>query len=149
MDLDSRLHNWGRVVREKGRAQASVGSLEGQYRSPQRWNEDDAPMPVAPPLTGIQIADGWQVEAAWSTLALDRRTMLRSHYCDRQRPAVVNAILRRSTKMRVTDYACELAIARGLIAAALQRSQVENSSIARTFVRKVLDYLSKTDYNNA
>lgn len=78
--LTARLHNWARALRwypDLSRAQ----SLEGFYRSPQRW---DAPPLWAPPP--ISYADAWEVELAWRQCSQRDRWCLKCHYHDRLHP---------------------------------------------------------------
>lgn len=128
-DIDARLWNWGRVVRESMSGPRRVGSLEGQWRSPQ-W--DQPVYALLLPLTGRDIKDGWEVEAAWVSLADKHRQALRYRYCWR-------------TAVREGP----LLLAKGAILSALNRSEGQNRSMVREIIKRTLAIVSRTTYNDA
>ncbi len=141
--LESRLRNWGRVVRDAGPGAKSCGSLEAGWRSPQVWDEPVHATNL--PLTGADMADGWAVETAWATLGRLNRAILRSHYCWRSHYAA--AALRASRRLGTTHYNGTLDLAHAAMLSALQRPIDQNRNIVHQFVKTTLAVVVAVDYN--
>jgi hypothetical protein len=137
MDIAERLTNWGAVMR-LGRAQGRAMSFEGRFRSPQSYHW------VEPPLTyrGPRDAkDAWRVEAAWSSLPLFDRIILRGHYCLMWIPARTCRIAASAcgrhcveTGYEAARFASEL-----LIGLALICTDAENKRVCRAILSETLD----------
>lgn len=136
MDIEDRLDNWGRAVRFRKRSGHAM-SFEGNYRSPQR-NHWEAPVMAIP--KGIAPDDAWEVEAAWSTLPLPQRIMLRCHYCLRWPEHRTCRFLGRAadTLVKPHQYEAVRQDAVTAIAQALVRSESQNRNIRRTAVQETL-----------
>lgn len=136
MNIEDRLDNWARAVRFRCRRGHAM-SFEGNYRSPQR-NHWDAP--VIPITRNIDSDDAWQVEAAWSTLALPHRIMLRCHYCMRWPPHRTCKFMGKAANMLIKLYQYEQhrLAAQDAITQALERSASQNRNIVRSAVKEAL-----------
>lgn len=144
MDIETRLENWGRAVRFRNRRGHAM-SFEGNYRSPQRNHWD---VPVPPVNRSIDPDDAWQVEAAWATLGLVHRIILRCHYCIHWPANRICRFIGRSagTLIKVYQFDSERLRAQGAIELALVRSQTQNRNIVRTAVKESLAIPEKVVY---
>lgn len=144
MNIEDRLDNWARAVRFRNRRGHAM-SFEGNYRSPQRNHWD---VPVVPVSRNIDVDDAWRVEAAWSTLALPHRIILRCHYCMRWPSHRTCRFLGRVANILIKPYEYEAhrLRAQDAITQALERTQSQNRNIVRSEVRKTLALTNELSY---
>jgi hypothetical protein len=74
-DLNSRLRNWGRVVRfYETEPHGRCFSIEGGWRSPQHWHPEE-PRPPSP-----DVRDAWHVENGVQVLRARSQAVLRGRF---------------------------------------------------------------------
>lgn len=142
--LDDRLTNWGRAMCP-GQATRTCGSIEGQYRSPQRNHWELVPNAPRP---WVDQQDAAIVETAWGSLILLQRIMLRGHYCDKWIPPRICRIAARLTRqpVKASDFDSYLTDAQCGIALALRRAPEVNRDILRFRTKIMLDTSTKILY---
>lgn len=135
--LEDRLTNWGHSMRLHRNAGRTM-SFEGRYRSPQsnHW--------LLPPTTYLGIhdlRDAWHVEAAWSSLPLFERIILRGHYCLLWTPGHICRIAATAAHRHCRESGYDLMryAAQLLIAEALGRTDGTNRATSRDWVKEELD----------
>lgn len=134
-DLEPRLRNWGRWCLWRAR-QGCAASLEGGYRSPQRW---EAP-PVNPPPE-LDPKDGIVLESAVCALPIFDHALLRAWHVTRWKEGDCIVAAKRAASMPRSlwlEFDPAYASACGKLEEQLCIPAVVRKDRARALVRKIL-----------
>ena len=100
------LSNWRRCVHVYGWQQRQVGSLEGNYRSPQHWHAEPVRGPEPDRIAGYRVEDAWrQLESVCD------RMLLRYVHVFRVSEQAARRMLRRSWGCEVGEIGEALLVA--------------------------------------
>lgn len=148
LDLEERLEGWATFWRWKlGLEQAA--SIEGQYRSPQPWDQ-----PIPPAWLDVDEDDVQAIESAVCAMDLFHHTLLKLWYIRRRDEDTCLTTARRAAgepkearrrgkgeggRIRAADsFRSSLAMAKALLLAELARPAVVRKRRASEYVRNLL-----------
>jgi hypothetical protein len=114
------------------------------YRSPQPWNA-----PVARFRGLLNVPDAYRVEAAWGSLDLGQRILLRGHCCLRwPAPKICRVVTRRATHCSMRQFDSLLNGATLSLAEALDRDERENRARLRAWTKNLLATSAEWSYKS-
>ncbi len=135
-DLDSRLQNWGRWLREfqPGLISAAIDSIEGNYRSPQHWH------PIGSRPIAAKEADAWDICLACATLAMRYHLTLKLVYMRQLPDRDVGRVLRRQLRERIMarDVPAIVGMGKSLLQNALTEPLAIRRERARDRVQRII-----------
>lgn len=133
--LPERLENWGRFWRWHI-GQGETGSFEGQYRSPQPWDDPTFSVP-----DGIDATDAQLIEGAVAVLPIFYHILLKLWHVRQKSEAECVSVAKRSAGLERggrVNFQADYAMGLAQLSAELGRPAVTRKERAREMVRKIL-----------
>jgi hypothetical protein len=123
IEFRRQVRNWQRAYtyfRMTGRC----FSLEGQWRSPQRWED-----PTMTTEGAIDFLDAWRVELAWRACSKRSRWVLKYHYHDKFEPRLASRLIRKfaGLHLRLNEWREYLRVARHELAVNLGYTSMKHA----------------------
>lgn len=136
-ELEQRLENWGAALRARDGG-GQCGSIEGDYRSPQRRHWE---LPASPAPGKADGVDAAVIEGAVCLLPLRYHALLRAWYVRRSAPSVLRKLAKRIGFKRPADrdIGAALTMAEALLVKQLELPAVMRNERTRRTAKRLLE----------